>query len=309
MTAPLIFFHSGFDPYLAFTVWQARRTNPGAPVWLIGDDTNDLSALGVRHFHYARHAGRRDEFVRLYRNISTHGPGFERLCIERWFYLEAILEQTGVNQFFYLDSDVLVLRELQPFVAQWSGHEIAGAPPWSFAWYARSGIIREFCDFVLTCYSDEAKLAEWERRFRSGDDFSPPEHIHNVCDMALWRMFFRERNLEPVDLAAPHNGMAFDPGLTEPWGFRMRGQFKELTRRSGTCFGFHEASAAPVELIVLHLNGKYPKRLPPLFTGWPWPVVRVCLRPPRLRNLRKLWLMASFSWRIRSSFFADHRQL
>ena len=62
MAVPIILFHSGFDPYLAFTIWQAKRTNPSAPVWLIGDETNGLISLGARHFLKAQHASRRDEF-------------------------------------------------------------------------------------------------------------------------------------------------------------------------------------------------------------------------------------------------------
>lgn len=305
MSPPLIFFHSSFDPYLAFTLWQARCSNPGSPIWLIGDDTNDLSAMGVRHFRFADYAQKRDEFVKLYRHFSGHQMENERLCFERWFYLEAVLKETGTEEFFAMDSDVFLLIDLESLpVFRRKDFDIAGGPPWGFGRFVRRGLISEFCDYTLERYRDPAQLADWERRYKAGEDFNPPEGIYNVCDMALWRMFIRDRNLKILDLREPWDGLVVCGGFSSAAGFRMRGKFKEIARENDGYYGFHEKSGAKIRFVLLHFQGKYPKRLQPLFVGWPGPVLRACWRPSYRRNLRKMWLIASYSWRVRKKFFS-----
>src|SRR4051812_19695542 len=117
MNAPIIFFHKGYDPYIAFALWQARQTNPETPIFLLGDETNDLSFLGINHVHVRDFPGRNAEFVAGYEHLSLHELSCERLCIERWFHLEAFIRQHGFDEFTYLDSDVLLLTPLASLLA------------------------------------------------------------------------------------------------------------------------------------------------------------------------------------------------
>ncbi len=304
MPEPIIFFHSSFDPYLAFTVWQARRSNPDAPVWLIGDDANNLSELGVRHFRFADHSARRDEFVKIYRHFSGHQLENERLCFERWFYLESVLAQTDTPSFHFMDSDYFLLCEVAKMSPGWAGYDLARAPVWGYAWFADRDIIHEFCDYMLDRFCDPQQLAEWAHRFKAGEDFSSPEGIYNVCDMTLWRMFIRARNKRHLDLSIPRDGVVFDEGLGHDGAFQMRDGFKIMSRNGDGYYCHPKNGALPVRFAALHLNGKYPKRIQPLFTGWPWPVLRACWRPNYRRNLRKLMLIISYSLRVKSRLIA-----
>ena len=125
-----------------------------------------------------------------------------------------------------------------------------------------------------------------------------------MCDMALWRMFFRERKLRHLDLTVPANGAVFDGAFAGAHGFRMRREYKWIERRPGGFYGCLEGRHEWVRFAALHLNGKYPKRLPPVFTGWPAPAVRACFRPSYLRNLRKLFLMLSYWWKVKGWLLA-----
>lgn len=49
MPFPIIFFYHGFEPCLAFTLWQARQTNPHSQVDLLGHGANNLNSLGINH--------------------------------------------------------------------------------------------------------------------------------------------------------------------------------------------------------------------------------------------------------------------
>jgi hypothetical protein len=300
MALPLIFFHQGFEPYLAFTLWQARQTNPRSPVYLLGDDTNDLSSIGVKHFPFRDCAGRAGEFVAAYRHLSGHELACERLCFERWFYLDAFLQKSGIQEFCFFDSDVFLLMDLEELRPGWAGFELAGTPAWGFCYCVRADIIARFCDFMLDRFRDEAQVRRWEAAHRAGGDKFPPENIYNVSDMLLWMMFMREAGFRHLDLRVPRDGLVFDYCIDVAQDFRMRNGFKEFAGHNGAVFGYHEKAGQPVRFAALHLGGKYPKRLGPMFTGWPAALVRACSRPRYLRNWRKLAQMAVYSHRWRN---------
>src|SRR5712691_2337449 len=125
---PIIFFHKGYDPYLAFALWQARRTNPHSPIYLLGDKTNELASLGITHVRYDRYPGRRDEFVALYRHFSDHELECERLCFERHFHLADFVQRKRIGPFLYLDSDVLLMMDMMQFLPLWREYDVGGIP-------------------------------------------------------------------------------------------------------------------------------------------------------------------------------------
>jgi hypothetical protein len=305
MALPLIFFHRGFEPYVAFTLWQARQTNPRSPVYLLGDDSNDLSGIGVNHVPFRDGAGAAGEFIAAYRHLSGHELASERLCFERWFHLHEFLQTAGINDFCFLDSDYFLLMDLEELRPGWSGFDMAGVPAWAFCYFSGPGIVARFCAFILDRFRDEAQIRQWEAAYRAGGDLFPPEGIHNVSDMLLWMMFIRDGGIKHLDLRLPRDGLVFDSLIDGAQGFRMRRGFKELSRRNGGFFGHHETTSREVRFAGLHLCGKYSKRLGPLFTGLPTLLLRACVRPKYHRNLRRLALIALHSWRLKRGFFAE----
>ena len=305
MALPLIFFHRGFEPYVAFTLWQARQTNPRSPVYLLGDESNDLGGIGVNHVQFRDGAGAAGEFVAAYQHLSGHELACERLCFERWFHLHEFLQTSGIEEFCLLDSDYFLLMDLEELRPGWAGFEMAGAPAWAFCYFSGADVIRRFCAFILDRFRDETQVRTWEAAYRAGGDLFPPEGIHNVSDMLLWMMFIREAGIRHLDLRIPRNGVVFDSWFDLPQGFRMRNGFKELTRRNGAFFSHHEQTNQAVRFAGLHLGGKYPKRLGPVFTGLPRPLLRACFRPKYRRNLQRLALIALHSMRLKSGFFAE----
>ena len=283
MAPPILFFHQNFEPYLAFTVWQARQTNPNSPVYLMGDAANDLTSIGATHVHFHDFAAEAREFIAFYKHLSTHELECERLCFERWFYLLGFLKKFPFAEFYFLDSDYFLLMDIGEARGQWGEYEMAGAPAWAFAWFGRPQIIREFCSFVLDRYRDPAQIRSWQN--------APPP---GISDMTLWMMFLKQGGFAHLNVGRPRNGLVFDDGLNNRNGFRMRGEIKELSRRDGMYFGWHEKTNEPVRFAGLHLQGKFSKRMGPLFTKWPLPLVRACWRPPYRRNWRKLAQMAIY---------------
>jgi hypothetical protein len=276
----IIFFHKGYDPYIAFALWQARRTNPRSPVYLLGDRTNDLAFLGIRHVRFDRYLGRNRDFLGLYQHFSPHELDCERLCIERYFHMADFVEREGIGPFIYLDSDVLLLMDLASFLPAWQTYDVAGAPGlFGMCYYTRPGLVGEFCDFILERYNDAAQIDAWGAGWHAP---GPGEQRVAVNDMLLAQMFLKRTGLRYQDLREPRDGVAFNPNflLSEQECLRVL----RHPARPGV---YAEMKGQLVQTPCLHFVG-WSKRFESAFVDWSWPLVRSFLKPNYRRNLKKL---------------------
>lgn len=276
----IIFFHKRYDPYIAFALWQARTTNPQSPVYLLGDQTNDLSFLGIHHVPFGRYPGRSREFIALYEHFSPHELECERLCIERYFHIADFVEQERIGPFIYLDSDVLLLMDLSSFVPAWQEYDIAGTPGlYGACYYRRRGVPREFCEFILERYRDSSQIETWRNDWRSPGPGRPRVPVQ---DMLLSRMFLEETGLRCLDLCQPRDGIAFNSNflVTEK-------QCLPVFRHPTEPGVFAELNGRHVRMACLHFGG-WSKRLASGFVDWSWPLVRCFFKPNYRRNLKKL---------------------
>ena len=90
--AAIVFFHVGSLPkYLLCAMERARFFNPDNRIVLLTDSTADLSRLGVEIASISDYAHPKLEtFRRHYKHISAADENYERICFERWFYLDQL---------------------------------------------------------------------------------------------------------------------------------------------------------------------------------------------------------------------------
>jgi hypothetical protein len=293
MSVPILFFFKGYDPYIAFALWQARQRNPGAPIYLLGDESNDLSLLGIRHVRFRDYPGKRDQLVDAYQHLSVHELECERLCIERWFHLAAFVEQQRMDQFIYLDSDFLLTMGMDSLLPTWREYEVAGIPGFYGACYfGRRQLLGEFCDYVLDLYRDAGQVERWRQAY----EFSvrhPGAPAANVSDMLLSEMFLAARNSRCLDLRQPRHGIVFNDNF-----IRNGEQPLEVFRRAEDEAIYARVDGQMTRLAGLHFIG-WSKRLLSAFTGWSRPLVRCFLKPNYRRNMKKLMQHYYFGLRFR----------
>ncbi len=283
---PLVFFHKGYDPHLVFFLTQAVRTNPSAPVYLLGDDSNRLELPGVEHVCFRDYPGQVDAFLERYQHLSSHDLHFERSCFERHFHVAAFVAARGLQSFFYMDSDMLLLTDLTRLARAWPDHDIAGTPGlFGLCHHARPEILHSFCRFILERFSDAEQLKGWRARFQTQRQ---GESHGNVNDMVLSAMFLRESGIRTMDLREVRNGFAFNDSI---WiGNEV---MIPLARGPADQGLYAKTPAGWIRLAALHLQGFSPKFLVSAFVPWSRPIVRFFLRPNYRRNLRKMirhWL-------------------
>lgn len=300
MRPPIIFFHSGFDPYISFALWQAKKTNPGSEVILLGDHTNDVSCLGIRHVPYSNNPGRRDEFVSIYKHFSHHELECERLCIERWFYLAAFVEKEKIDQFFYLDSDVITLLDLSELIASWGDCLAAGVPHfYGSSYISKRKLVTDFCDCIISLYHDPAQIDKWQHNFETKGNTDKHTGASSVNDMALCKLYEKQAGFSCVDLREPHNGVLFDENiiLHENILHCPKG-FKQAFRDPKTGSYFVVKKGQPARLACLHFAGNT-KRYESAFVEWSKPLLRSFFKPNYRRNIKKLIQYAFYGWQYK----------
>ena len=279
----IVFIHSGYSPYLEFTLRQARAADPEADIILLGDAENDRFPF-LRHVDAAAPAfqKRAERLAEVYRHRSTNGRAFELVCFQRWFVLQAFLETAGLPDALVLDSDVMLYAtEEEVRRVRLEGKTLGVCRPAAqqdFRWmasphvsYWTAGQAAAFCDFLLRAYTEPAAAAPFEEKWR----YHLAHGVYGgICDMTALYLFAEAQ--EPTSVAnfpAVVERTACDQninGAENEWPdeYRMRGPVKEVTwDDEGRPWGYNRRLEAPVRFQALHLQGKAKEFVPAFYRG------------------------------------------
>ena len=294
----ILFFHQGFTPYLAFSLQQAVRSQPGSRVILLGDRANRIGGLAYEHHVLPPPSGLVREFRERYRHFHPGNLEDERRCIERWFYLADFVRRQKLAEFLFLDSDMLLFENLGKFLPWWRKFDAAGAPLfYSFCFFARPGLVEEFSGWILGRYRCAETQAAWARRFdryRRGE----PEDAGIIHDMALSSLFVKEKKIQVLDVTRPAEGGLVDSGQ---WGGAYRQGRAEIHRLQQKQAGgkvLAQVDDRWLPMPAVHLQGFYKSHISGL-TGWSWPALRSFFRGPWGRNLKSILPHWWQGWRFR----------
>ena len=186
--AAIVFFHVGSLPkYLLCAMESARFFNPDKRMFLLTDGTADLPRLGVEIASISDYVHPQLQIFRKhYKHISAADANYERICFERWFYLDQLLMKKGNPRAVYLDSDCLLSSNLDRLLEHMPDRQLSasreGGPACTFS----SGRMQEFLAFMIEKFIDAGFLQEQEHQLteslkRGG--------MRNFTDMTLVEMF------------------------------------------------------------------------------------------------------------------------
>ncbi|MEB0262774.1 MULTISPECIES: hypothetical protein [unclassified Mucilaginibacter] len=150
MPIPIIFFHYGNPAYLKYSLKQARYFNPEADIYLLGDDKNNRCSF-VTHIQASKYVKDTEAFTSVYQHNNTNEIHYELHCFLRWFYVRAFCRGHNIEQFIYLDSDVLLYQNVSDMAIYFRNAAIAntcetmGMP--AFTYFNSYKAIDSFCDF------------------------------------------------------------------------------------------------------------------------------------------------------------------
>jgi len=276
---PVIFIHrmNGKPPpeYLLTALRQARSYN--TKIVLLSDVKACLP--GVEFCPLSVLFKEAEAFTPHYRHMSSNPHGFELICFQRHFAVEAFMRARGYNRAFICDSDVMVYRDMSevgPLVLEGNLTALSTMEHQPKYRWVSSGCsafwtldgIRKFCDLIMETYTTTggiAKLEEkwnWHRRTKSPG---------GVCDMTLlW--FFTRRYPTGNIVQVLKDGSTFDDNINsdegmQPGEYEMDSGIKRLEWVEGAPYGFNRRLGQWVRFNTLHFQGGSKRRMERFLVG------------------------------------------
>ena len=267
---PIIFIHFGDRDYLPLTLSCARKFNPEAPIYLLGDDANEKYKDIITHDYYSRYEP--DEFLKFkkkFRYISNMSdkPFFQKMrffCISRWFRIYEFMQQKGIDQAWYFDSDTFICQDLSQRAGLFQEHEmtIINRINGCVSCINSRDALKKYMNLAIELFCDKKFLSNQTQIAKS------KKTPYALCDMTIWGEY-RKRISELGEASRIIDGETFDPFwvLDRPdqiekeavWEmskkFEKRG--KEIIFIDGIPYCFHIPSKELIRMNTLNMSWTY----------------------------------------------------
>lgn len=274
---PVMMIHTGYSPYLPYTLAQAKATNPRSQIVLLGDRRNAFLNF-VHHNDISNYFAAAKAFDQVYRNQhrSPNSYQYELLCFQRWFILKEFMEVNHIPVCLHIDSDLMLygnateefdrIQVKHPKV-EFTVHN-RGCGHNSFI--TLSGI-RKFCNLIMETYTnpDLFEIIEQQQAKRRADrPHLPIEVLGGISDMSLLRRFCE---LYPDKIASTGEiieSATFDFKIdSDSGGYEMENGLKKIQWRNRQPFCKQLNSDQWVRFNSLHFQGGTKKHIDQYFKG------------------------------------------
>ncbi len=256
MAIPIIFFHYGNPDYLKYALKQARFYNPHAEIYLLGDEKNDKYPF-LTHINAANFEGQAPAFTSSYKHMTTNGYMYELNCFLRWFYVKEFCRMKGIEEFIYLDSDILVYQDFATLVPLFKGCRIAntcdemGVP--AFTYFKSYGVIDDFCNYLLKSYTDKDMLGRLEALYQPFVDDA--EMLGGISDMVLFHLYFQDHPEGTLKVDLVNNEVAIDACINREDGFEMENGMKKIFWQDNIPYCKYIKSGKLIRFAIMHYQG------------------------------------------------------
>lgn len=253
MKRPIVFIHSFNHSYLPLSLWQARKSNPEAEIFLIGDGWNAHFDFLVEHVNASDYRKSADAFALHFKNFSTNPSDFERICIERWFILEEFMRERGFESCLYLDSDILQFGDVETDASRFAayGMTVAGISGHS-NFISNRKDLQDFCQFILEAYTCPGAHQKLEQQYI---EFRKTHPAGGISDMTFFTGFREKFPDRILDIGIPGGGIAYDIAMSYIEFCRNENGIKKVNRTPDGRLMIFQRGEGEVELRSLHFQG------------------------------------------------------
>jgi len=266
----VIMIHKGYSKYLEHNIAITSKNNK---IFLVGDKSlehlekkyNNLEFLNIDYYLNSEEIKYYEEnFV----NYSTNDKDFEWFCFARLFIIKKFLDETKLNNIFHLDSDNVILRNLNDFNFE---SDIAYSIPlfqdeFQMAGNICHGLInKEYCltfeEFYKNIYINKSNFDLIENKI---DHHKQNNISGGICDMTLHYLIYKSNKLKIQNLNLPifdlNNDLNyFIENLNSPEGPESKNNFYQARGRNkiyNGMFLFDIINKKYCRIINIHYQGK-----------------------------------------------------
>lgn len=275
MALPILFFHYGNPKYLKYSLKQAKHFNPDSIIYLLGDKANNCYPF-VHHVMMEKYDEQAKDFTKVYKHKSTNEKNYELNCFLRWFYIEAFCREHHIGPFIYLDSDVLLFKDVSTMEPFFTGCTIAntgdtcGVP--AFTYFSGHKAIKDFCDYMMLSYTKPELWQQLEEFYKPYAEH--PELEGGISDMILFHFYFRDHPTETKKLDLINDELAVDENIRHANGYEMGSKIKKIYWQNGIPYCKHLALNKLIPFAAFHYQGDFKIFMMEHFTGGGYTIQR-----------------------------------
>jgi len=265
---PIIIVHRGSQYYLKYCINQVRYTNPTAPIYLLGDESNNHYP-GVQHLPVERYMTTARQFEAIYKHLSARPYDYELFCIQRWFVILEMMTDLSLTSCIHLDSDMLVYSNLTDILLPYQSRLLAGfyGSP-HILYFGQRDTLADFCHRITESYTNPVLLQRLEAKYQQ---FLNGEAFHGfvgISDMDLLMEYLDDHRDEWQDLNIVHNDGVFESNISVSEGYRLdwvKNQ-KSFNWQNGIPYAYSLALQRWIRQHTLHCQGAAKNKMPMLAT-------------------------------------------
>ncbi len=206
MSIPIVFIHYGDSDYLQYSLLQAKRSNKGKDIILIGDESNNKYPF-IKHFHMNESRSMED-FAKVYKHMNFNPHDYELFCIQRWFILRDFMKNHNIEQCYYQDSDVMLYDDIEKEDIAGFDFGFCGGISAGISFINNVAALDAFCSFITSCYTQEELRRQLENMYQSIIATIPHG---GICDMVFVNLYCNNTNPEKIyDLSTIRDNAVFD---------------------------------------------------------------------------------------------------
>ncbi len=212
---PVIFYHVGNQQYLKTAIRQCKKYNEN--VILLGDESNRKMAEEENcTWFLAKSYDEKDQwkhFESKYVGMSTNDYRFELNCFRRFFVIAELMKEQEIDQFVYLDSDILSYVNFSSLDEMWAADCGMSVPKEQshYGWVANCGIsfwnkksLTSFLSYCIDIYENHIDVLEEKWNYHRKN------HIDGgICDMTLQYLWYKnDQTCSKINLVDRENGLS-----------------------------------------------------------------------------------------------------
>jgi len=162
-----------------------------------------------------------EKFQRVFRHVRgrdhgviTNGQDWLRYVFVRWFYLEEFLRQQGIDRFWHVDSDTMILADLQRYVGRINFDFTTQCNGTCLNGLVRTEVVSEFNDHTIGLFQNQEFLQEQEQ-------YVARHPGHSFNEMTAFHHYQKSSPRRGVHLMEWSPDEGFDDYLRQDHGFEM----------------------------------------------------------------------------------------
>lgn len=259
---PVIFTHTGNALYLQLALLQAKKIC-GNQIHLLGDNSNKADFINHHFISDYENSELYNNFKNYFKNLSPNSYDYELFCFKRWFLILEFCKKNNIKEFFCVDSDVLIyknLYELKDILKNidFSVIRITGKFAGPQCSYFKISSLEKYCNFILNYYQN--RFNELESLY---NQFKKEKNISGISDMVLLALFCEENKGKYIDFdfEEKERNFCFDENISCSAGFKMKNGIKEVTFKDGIPYCKRLENNSEIPFYMLHFQGAAKKMM------------------------------------------------